>query len=189
MTVFCYNFWRPVTAKTLSTARIIIKKSWKIIKKSPLKIWHWILQWFFGFQLQKHGASSYALGELIKTCHQQMDLRCTENYQQASELQPDPTGFPIGSRCGIFTYIWLIFMVNVGKYTIHGWYGDENVKKAVKQCLRKILSKNLESNRRDLPSFHRCFLSQNDDIWLVVSTPSEKYESNWVHLPQFSGWN
>ena len=24
---------------------------------------------------------------------------------------------------GIFTYVWLIFMVNVGKYTIHGWYG------------------------------------------------------------------
>ena len=27
---------------------------------------------------------------------------------------------------GIFTYIWLIFIVNVGKsgkYTIHGWYG------------------------------------------------------------------
>ena len=24
---------------------------------------------------------------------------------------------------GIFTYIWLIFMVNVGNYTIHGWYG------------------------------------------------------------------
>ena len=24
---------------------------------------------------------------------------------------------------GIFTYIWLIFVVNVGKYTIHGWYG------------------------------------------------------------------
>ena len=24
---------------------------------------------------------------------------------------------------GIFTYIWLIFMVNVGKYTIHGCYG------------------------------------------------------------------
>ena len=24
----------------------------------------------------------------------------------------------------IFTYIWLIFMVNVGKYTIHGWYGQ-----------------------------------------------------------------
>ena len=24
---------------------------------------------------------------------------------------------------GIFTSIWLIFMVNVGKYTIHGCYG------------------------------------------------------------------
>jgi len=29
----------------------------------------------------------------------------------------------IPSMCGIFRYIWLIFMVNVGKYTIHGWYG------------------------------------------------------------------
>ena len=24
---------------------------------------------------------------------------------------------------GIFTYIWLIFMIYVGKYTIHGSYG------------------------------------------------------------------
>ena len=24
---------------------------------------------------------------------------------------------------GIFTYIWLISMVNVGKYAMHGWYG------------------------------------------------------------------
>ena len=24
----------------------------------------------------------------------------------------------------IYTYIWLIFMVNVGKYTIHGSYGN-----------------------------------------------------------------
>ena len=33
---------------------------------------------------------------------------------------------PIGSMYGIFTYIWLIWlicMVNVGKYTIHGSYG------------------------------------------------------------------
>ena len=25
---------------------------------------------------------------------------------------------------GIFTYIWLMFMVNVGKYTIHGSFGN-----------------------------------------------------------------
>ena len=33
---------------------------------------------------------------------------------------------PIGSMYGIYTYIWLIFMVNVAKYTIHGWYGIVN---------------------------------------------------------------
>ena len=31
---------------------------------------------------------------------------------------------PIGSMYGIFTYIWLKFMVNVAKYTIHGRYGN-----------------------------------------------------------------
>ena len=31
---------------------------------------------------------------------------------------------PIGSMYGILTYIWLRFMVNVGKYTIHGSYGN-----------------------------------------------------------------
>ena len=30
---------------------------------------------------------------------------------------------PIGSMYGLFTYMWLKFMVNVGKYTIHGSYG------------------------------------------------------------------
>ena len=30
---------------------------------------------------------------------------------------------PMGSMYGIFTYIWLIFRLNVGKYTIHGSYG------------------------------------------------------------------
>ena len=45
--------------------------------------------------------------------------------QDASE----PTGKmecynPMGSMYGIVTYIWLIFVVNVGKYTIHGSYGN-----------------------------------------------------------------
>ncbi len=31
------------------------------------------------------------------------------------------------SMYGIFTYIWLIFMVNVDEYTIHGWYGYQHV--------------------------------------------------------------
>ena len=32
---------------------------------------------------------------------------------------------PIASMYGVFTYIWLICMVNVGKHTIHGCYGIE----------------------------------------------------------------
>ena len=31
--------------------------------------------------------------------------------------------WPIPSMYGIYTHIWLIFMVNVGRYTIHGSYG------------------------------------------------------------------
>ena len=27
---------------------------------------------------------------------------------------------------GIFTYIWVIFRANVGKYSIHGAYGNDN---------------------------------------------------------------
>ena len=31
---------------------------------------------------------------------------------------------PMGSMYGFSTCIWLKFMVNVGKYAIHGSYGD-----------------------------------------------------------------
>ena len=40
---------------------------------------------------------------------------------------------PIGSMHGIFTYIWLKFMVNVGKYAIHGSYGGWNPPKNLRQ--------------------------------------------------------
>ena len=38
------------------------------------------------------------------------------------ELQNHFFAIPIGSMYGIFTYMWLMLMVNVGKYTIHGSY-------------------------------------------------------------------
>ena len=31
--------------------------------------------------------------------------------------------YPIASGYSIFTYIWVLFLVKVGKYTIHVWYG------------------------------------------------------------------
>ena len=36
---------------------------------------------------------------------------------------------------GIFTYIWFKFMVNVGKYTIHGSYGVVKLNFIHKQAL------------------------------------------------------
>ena len=43
---------------------------------------------------------------------------------------------PIPSMYGIFTYIWGIFMVNVGKYTIHGCCG--NVEWLMLRCIRNV---------------------------------------------------
>ena len=47
-----------------------------------------------------------------------MDVCCVRGIVLSSS-------FPIGSMYGISTYIWLIFMVNVGKSTIHGPMGLE----------------------------------------------------------------
>ena len=51
--------------------------------------------------------------------------RGLENYHEKLGCIWNTTN-PIGSMYGIFTYIWLKFMVNVGKYTIHGSYGNKN---------------------------------------------------------------
>jgi len=32
----------------------------------------------------------------------------------------------IGSMYGVYTYFWLIFMVDVANYTIHGYYGNDS---------------------------------------------------------------
>ena len=37
---------------------------------------------------------------------------------------------------GIFTYLWLIFMVNVGKYTLHGSYGLESLSVVYRSLLK-----------------------------------------------------
>ena len=52
--------------------------------------------------------------------HRRSGELCTWRTKQWNDPK---INIPIGSMYGIFTYIWLIFMVNVGKYTIHGSYG------------------------------------------------------------------
>ena len=46
------------------------------------------------------------------------------DYRRLSDY-PEETStiYPRCSMYGIFTYIWVIFEVNVGKYSIHGSYG------------------------------------------------------------------
>jgi hypothetical protein len=40
-----------------------------------------------------------------------------------NEKPPNMANIPICSMYGVFTYIWVIYGVNVGKYSIHGAYG------------------------------------------------------------------
>ena len=60
---------------------------------------------------------------------------------------------PIPSMHGIFTYIWLIFTLNVGKYTIQGWYGNLFHSEMFSFCTCHIFQKCLEGHvlKRNLP--------------------------------------
>ena len=46
----------------------------------------------------------------------------------STQVESQGITLPIASMYGIFTYIWLISMVNVGRYTIHGSYGKGSSK-------------------------------------------------------------
>ena len=50
----------------------------------------------------------------------------------------------------IYTYIWLIFMVNVAKYSIHGYYGVCKALKGFEEPRNKVW----------LTSMHLVFLSE-----------------------------
>ena len=40
---------------------------------------------------------------------------------------------------GIYTYIWLMFMVNVGKYTIHGSFWQLGRQEKYRQAVRLVV--------------------------------------------------
>ena len=63
---------------------------------------------------------------LFQLANNVVDSRVGVNFKSIfRKNHQDPP--PIGSMYGIFTYIGLIFMVNVGKYAIHGWYGPRKL--------------------------------------------------------------
>ena len=68
------------------------------------------------------GSSSPIFGENKKylSCHHLESFISCDEHKFSTKCDP---------RCsmyGIFTYIWLKFMVNVGKYTLHGAFGDDS---------------------------------------------------------------
>ena len=56
-------------------------------------------------------------------------------YRVAVFLRP----IPIGSMHGMFTYIWLICMINVGKYTIHRSYWICNLFEVLFWCIQFVI--------------------------------------------------
>ena len=78
---------------------------------------------------------------------------------------------------GIFTYIWLIFVVNVGKYTIHGSYG----------IYKLILSR--RARNADLPEWLKSQMLHLWNIYLhlaqiygIYGTYIGKYPSPMEHM-------
>ena len=72
----------------------------------------------------KHGPQTPLQKESLNTCPIQAWVmkQDKQKYILGGESNNESV-WPIGSMYGIFTYIWLMFIVNVGKYTLHGSYG------------------------------------------------------------------
>ena len=69
--------------------------------------------------------------DATRTVSDRLTQRC------ATERNPQRYIYPIGSMYGIFTYIWLVLMVIVGKYTIHGCYGYRPINQIRDNLSRK----------------------------------------------------
>ena len=99
---------------------MIFLSKWVICRFQPL-IFQGVINGTFYHQLEAPRSSCPILGS-----PDQVELVSKEAWGQ----EPGGDDFsrywknkPISSMYGIFTYIWLVYMVNVGKYTIHGSYG------------------------------------------------------------------
>ena len=75
---------------------------------------------------------------------------------------PSENGNPRQSMYGIFPYIWLICMVNVGKYTIHGSYGNGTLIYAFRfgDWTPQSSSENMTGYLGSMPSYQRSSCSR-----------------------------
>ena len=63
----------------------------------------------------------------------------TIGFQKLPNVGLNQSSLPIRSLNGIFAYMYHKIQLNVGKYTIHGWYGLE-VKPTIKIYKKIIVS-------------------------------------------------
>ena len=78
------------------------------------------LQDLFGISFKKP-TSPDMLGPVLTTSHHPMTC-CSWQPGERRHFGVQ-AAIPIGSMYGIFTCIWLIFMVDIGRYSIHWSYG------------------------------------------------------------------
>ena len=106
-----------------------IGKIW--VSTSNATSWNWL----FDSRAQQHCFPFFfcnSLDEDSSLTHLQFHVfgheqkKAEFNLAVSCDVQAVVTFSPIGSMHCIFTHIWLIFMVPVGKYTIHGSYGSDN---------------------------------------------------------------
>ena len=89
---------------------------------------------------------------------------------------------------GIFTYIWLIFMVHVGKYTIHGSYGLYYQFFGTAVCYRFCASKGRNLPKELWSTRLRCTgVAAVAPYWLIEVKTSASFEAHdfvaWILCP------
>ena len=70
-----------------------------------------------------HGGGQHVCSCFFVCCASELGYGMRKNINIYIYIHSRLIIYPIGSMYGIFTQIWLIFIVNVGIFTIHGSYG------------------------------------------------------------------
>ena len=86
--------------------------SWEIPIKKRLQLENYLWMWDFPLPCLIEGRAMCALGDLTGL-----------TFWLPKLVIPWTHTYPICSMYGIFTYIWIIYGANVGKYSIHGACG------------------------------------------------------------------
>ena len=91
---------------------------------------------------------------------------------------------------GVFTYIWVVLGVNVGKYTIHGCYGipsqqiNQNFRRKRHFTTRETLSTLLGRI-----ASHKCiFEEEHPNFRNLLGLTKLVYRQLWTVTPAFGGY-